>query len=144
MTLATKAYGTIEVAQEQRIRFPSGLYGFDSHTDYVLMDSPQPPFYWLQSEHDVSVAFILINPYIVRPDYVLDIPAEDLRELGNPSEEDILVFSIITIPVSGEITVNLQGPLVVNRVQRVGKQSISLDARWNTKHSIAHEMARNR
>ncbi len=144
MTVATKAYGTIEVAEEQRIRFPSGLYGFDSHTNFVLMDSAQPPLYWLQSEHDVSVAFILINPYVVRPDYVLDIPPEDLDELGNPSEDDILVFSIITIPASGEITANLQGPLVLNRARRIGKQSISLDSRWNTKHSIANEMARNR
>jgi flagellar assembly factor FliW len=144
MTVETKAYGTIEVADEQRLHFPSGLYGFESYTDFVMLDAEHEPLYWLQSIESVDIAFILINPYILRSDYVLDIPAEDLVELGNPAEKDVLVFSIVTIPVEGDVTANLQGPLVINRKQRIGKQSISLDSRWKTKHSIVAEMSRER
>ena len=92
----------------------------------------------------MDIAFILINPYILRPDYVLDIPAEDLVEIGSPDEPDVLVFSIVTIPPEGDVTANLQGPLVINRKKRLGKQSISLDTRWQTKHSIVAEMSRER
>lgn len=144
MTLDTKPYGTIDVAEEQRISFPSGLYGFETHTDFVILDAEHEPLYWLQSTHTADIAFILINPYILRPDYVLDIPAEDLMEIGSPEEPDVLVFSIVTIPPEGDVTANLQGPLVINRKKRLGKQSISLDSRWQTKHSIVAEMSRER
>ncbi len=142
MTIDTKAYGPVELSEKQLIQFPAGLYGFEQHSEFALLDAHKPPFYWLQSTRDREVAFILINPYLFRPDYVLDIPQEDVDELGGPGEEDILVFAIVTIPAEGEVTANLQGPLVINRRQRTGKQSISLDQRWQTKHSIAAELSR--
>ena len=142
MTIETKAYGRMELSEKQLVHFPSGLYGFEEHTEYALLDAHRPPFYWLQSTREREVAFILINPYLFRSDYVLDIPSEDLKEIGSPDEDDILVFSIVSIPPEGEVTANLQGPLVINRRQRIGKQSISLDARWKTKHSIAAELSR--
>ena len=143
MIIDSKAYGPVEVAEKQLVRFPDGLYGFERHTEFGLLDAHRPPFYWLQSTQDREVAFILINPYLFRPDYVLDIAADDLEEIGSPGEDDILVFAILTIPAAGEATANLQGPLVINRSRRIGKQSISLDARWTTKHAIASEMTRS-
>lgn len=144
MEVATKAYGRIEVDDRQLIRFPSGLYGFETNCDWVLLDARKRPFYWLQSMDDARIAFVLINPYLFRQDYVLNIPDEDLVEVESPAEEDILVFAIVTIPEDySEITANLQGPLVINRKARIGKQSISLDPRWETKHPIVREMARN-
>jgi flagellar assembly factor FliW len=144
MEVATKAYGRIEVDERQQLRFPVGLYGFEDYRDWVLLDAQQPPFYWLQSLDDAQIAFVLINPYLFRPDYVLNIPDEDLGAIDDPEQEDILVFAIVTIPENyTEITANLQGPLIVNRSARIGKQCISLDQRWETKHPIVREMARN-
>ncbi|NBC30634.1 MAG: flagellar assembly protein FliW [Spirochaetes bacterium] len=144
MEVDTKAYGRIEVDERQHLTFPRGLYGFEEYADWVLLDARQRPFYWLQSTGDARVAFILINPYLFRHDYVLNIPEEDLVEIGSPDENDVLVFAVVTIPEDqAEITANLQGPLVVNRKARIGKQSISLDPRWETKHPIVREMARN-
>lgn len=144
MEVATKAYGRIEVDDRQLINFPSGLYGFETKHEWVLLDARKRPFYWLQSMEDARVAFVLINPYLFRQDYVLNIPDDDFVEIGEPAEEDVLVFAIVTIPEDySEITANLQGPLVINRKARIGKQSISLDPRWETKHPIVREMARN-
>ncbi len=144
MEVATKAYGRIDVDERQQLRFPVGLYGFEEHRDWVLLDAQQPPFYWLQSLDDVQIAFVLINPYLFRPDYVLNVPDEDLAEINDPDQNDVLVFAIVTIPEDyAEITANLQGPLIINRKARIGKQSISLDQRWETKHPIVREMARN-
>ena len=144
MVVDTKAYGRIEVDERQHLTFPRGLYGFEEYVDWVLLDARQRPFYWLQSTSDARVAFILINPYLFRQDYVLNIPEEDLEGIGSPDENDVLVFAVVTIPEDqAEITANLQGPLVVNRKARIGTQSISLDPRWETKHPIVREMARN-
>jgi len=143
MKIQTKAYGLIEIDEKQRIAFPSGLYGFEQYHDYALIDAHQPPFYWLQSLDDPQTAFVLINPYVFRPDYVLEVPDGDLEEIGSPPEEDLLVFAIVTIPEDNtEITANLQGPIIINRKSRYGKQAITLNQAWQTKHVIVSELAR--
>jgi flagellar assembly factor FliW len=138
----TKAYGTIEVETRQKIVFPQGLFGFEDLRDYVLLDAEQSPFYWLQSMDKEQVAFVLINPFLIRPDYELSIGGEDLADIGIDAPEQALVFTIVTIPADGSpMTVNLQGPLTINRDTRKGKQAILNDSRWKTKHDIMAELA---
>ncbi|MFP3960270.1 MAG: flagellar assembly protein FliW, partial [Spirochaetaceae bacterium] len=120
-TIETKAYGSVSVSEKQLMDFPDGLYGFEQYRKYALLDAHRRPFYWLQSLDEVAVAFVLINPYVFRPDFVLDISDDDYEKIGSPKEEDVLVFAVVTIPAEGGgITANLQGPLVINRVRRVG------------------------
>ncbi len=140
MQINTKPFGSIMVEERQIITFPSGIFGFEQHTRFALLDASQAPFYWLQSVHAVNPAFLLINPYLFRPDYLLEIPDTDYEELGRPPQEEILVFAIVTVPERPEeLTANLQGPLVINRKQRIAKQSIHRDGRWHTKHRILEE-----
>jgi flagellar assembly factor FliW len=142
MKVATKAYGLIDVDERQRITFPHGLLGFENLKDYVLLDAERQPFYWLQSMDVERVAFILVNPFLFRPDYELDIDDEELRDIGIDKAEDALIFSIVTIPADGSpMTANLQGPLVINREARLARQSILTDQRWKTKHDIMAELA---
>lgn len=141
MTIESKPFGRIDIDERQLVAFPRGLYGFEHLREFALLDSTRPPFFWLQSLEEREVAFVLINPYVVRPDYVLEIPDEDLEQIGRPDPEKILVFAIVTIPSTGdEITCNLQGPLVINRTDRLGHQSISLHQSYHTKHLILEEM----
>jgi len=139
--LATKAYGQIEVDEHQRITFPHGLFGFESFKEYVLLDSERPPFYWLQSMDVEQIAFILINPFLFRPDYEMNIDNEELIPVEITDPEKALIFSIVTIPHDGSpLTANLQGPLVINRDNRMGIQAVLTDSRWKTKHDIIAEM----
>jgi len=138
----TKPYGSIEVDERQKIFFPYGILGFESLKDYVLLDARQQPFYWLQSLDVVEIAFVLINPRIFRPDYRLEVEKEELKEIGIESEEDILDFAIVTIPEnSSDMTANLQGPIIINKKTRVGRQSISLNPEWRVRHKILDELA---
>ncbi|GHV88605.1 flagellar assembly factor FliW [Spirochaetia bacterium] len=142
MKASTKAYGVIDVDERQKIVFPAGLFGFEALKDYILLDADRQPFYWLQSMDVEQAAFILVNPFLFRPDYELDINDEDMRAIGISSPEKALVFSIVTIPPDGSpMTANLQGPLIINRELRIGKQAILTDARWKTRHDIMEEMA---
>ena len=142
MKVATKAYGLIEVDERQKIVFPQGLLGFEGLKDYILLDAERQPFYWLQSTDVEQVAFILVNPFLFRPDYEVNISNEELAEIGIRSPEKALIFSIVTIPPNeGPMTANLQGPLVINRDNRTGKQAVLSDARWKTKHDIMAELA---
>ena len=144
MKIATKAYGRIEVDERQKIFFPQGLFGFEKLHDYLILDSERQPFYWLQSMDLEQVAFVLVSPFLFRPDYELNISNEELAEIGIHSPENALIFSIVTIPSDGSpLTANLQGPLIINRDTRTGKQAVLADARWKTKHDIVAEMAGN-
>jgi flagellar assembly factor FliW len=139
--VATKAYGLIEVDERQKITFSAGLFGFESCREYALLDAERQPFYWLQSLDVEQVAFILVNPFLFRPDYELDINDEDLKEIGILSPEKALIFSIVTIPGDGGgMTANLQGPLIINRDTRCGRQAVLTDPRWKTKHDIMEEL----
>ena len=141
MRIDTKAYGLIEVDERQKIVFPEGLYGFEEYNNYVLLDAEHQPFYWLQSTDNREIAFVLINPFLFRPDYEVNITNDEMEEIGITSPEKALIFAIVTIPPDGgPMTANLQGPLVVNRVNMTGKQAILADNRWRTRHDIVAEL----
>ena len=142
MKVATKVYGLIDVNERRRITFPSGLLGFESFREYVLLDAERQPFYWLQSLDVEQVAFVLINPFIFRPDYEMNIDNEELLPIAISDPGKALIFSIITIPPDGSpMTANLQGPLVINRDNRLGIQAVLTDSRWKTKHDIIAELS---
>ena len=141
MKVLSKAFGPVEVNERQRLSFPTGLYGFESFKEYALLDAEQEPFYWLQSLDVEQVAFVLINPFIFRPDYEMNIDNEELLPIGITDPGKAVIFSIVTIPVdNGPITANLQGPLVINRDNRLGIQAVLTDSRWRTKHDIIVEI----
>jgi flagellar assembly factor FliW len=140
--VATKAYGPVDVDERQKINFPQGLFGFESCRDYVLLDAEKAPFYWLQSVDSVQTAFILINPFLFRPDYEVNISNEELSDIGIKGPEKALIFAIVTIPADGSpMTANLQGPLVINRDTHAAKQVILADPRWKTRHDILAEIS---
>ena len=141
MKVITKAYGPVEVNEHQRITFPSGLFGFESYKEYVLLDAEQQPFFWLQSLDVEQIAFVLINPFIFRPDYEMNIDNEELLPIGITDPGKAVIFSIVTIPSDNNpMTANLQGPLVINRDSRLGIQAVLTDSRWKTKHDILAEL----
>jgi flagellar assembly factor FliW len=139
--VATKPYGLIEVDERQKIHFPKGLFGFEGIKDYLLLDADRQPFYWLQAREVEQLAFILINPFLFRPDYELNIDDEELKAVGITSVDKALVFSIVTMLSGSPMTANLQGPLVINRDTHIGLQAILSDSRWKTKHDVMAELA---
>ncbi|MDR2608463.1 MAG: flagellar assembly protein FliW [Treponema sp.] len=141
MKVATKPYGLIEVDERQKIHFPKGLFGFEGIKDYLLLDADRQPFYWLQAQEVEQLAFILINPFLFRPDYELNIDDEELKAIGITSVDKALVFSIVTMLSGSPMTANLQGPLVINRDTHIGLQAILSDSRWKTKHDVMAELA---
>lgn len=141
MTVETRPFGTIDVDDRQRISFPYGLFGFESLRDFVLLDSNQAPFYWLQSIEEPGIAFVLIEPSVFRPDYTLEIPRSEREEIGLDDDEAALVFAIVTIPEEqSRMTANLQGPIIINRRSKVGRQSISTNPLWCVRHYILDEL----
>jgi flagellar assembly factor FliW len=142
MRITTKAYGQADIDERQILNFPRGLLGFEQFQRYALLNASQQPFYWLQSVDMVDIAFILIDPHIFRPDYSAEPSEGDLADLELESQADLLVFAVVTIPESQlKMTANLQGPVLVNRKKRIGRQIVSLNPNWRTRHPILEELA---
>jgi len=141
MKVDTKVYGIIDVDEKQKIKIPQGLFGFEDYKEYVLLDDvEQGPFFWLQSIEDKEIAFILIDPFLFRKDYEANITNDELAEIGITSQENILIFTIVTIPQDGSsMTANLQGPIIINKKNMTGMQAILSDSKWKTKHDIIAE-----
>ena len=144
MELETKPFGKMDINEHQMINFPKGILGFEHITEYALLNANQWPFYWLQAVEVPDLAFILVDPRTFRFDYTVDINENDYSEIGlKPEDKDnILIFAIVTIPEDQKkMSANLQGPIIINREKRVGRQFISLNPKWKTRHLIIEELS---
>ena len=141
MKVDTKAFGLVELDEKQKVKIPLGLFGFEDYTEYVLLDAEHEPFFWLQSIDEKEIAFVIINPFLFRKDYEANVTNEELAEIGIKSAENALVFVIVTIPQDGgNMTANLQGPIIINKESMTAMQAILPDPKWKTKHDIIAEM----
>ena len=143
----TKSFGEIEVDEIQIIDFPQGILGFDFIKKFVIMDTEDEgsPFKWMQAFDEKDLAFVIIRPLDFMEEYELVISQNDLDEVKCESIDELITFSIVTIPENPkEMTANLQGPIIINPAKRIGKQAISLSDRYTVRHNILDEMARSR
>lgn len=142
MELQTKAMGTVSIVERQIIELPNGFYGFEPFKRFALLDAPQKPFIWIQSLDKKDLAFLALDPFLFREDYEIDIDDSLLKPLSIASPSDVLVFALVTVPSDGSpITANLQGPLIINRVNNLAMQVILSDPKWKTKHDLVAETA---
>ena len=120
---------TVAVGKENIIHLPLGLLGFEPIKKYLLLSNPDDaPFSWLQVLEDPNLSFLVISPFEVLPEYEMDLPQEDVDFLKLFSPKDALVLNIVTLRSGGQATVNLKGPVVLNRRTLMGKQVVLTNA----------------
>jgi flagellar assembly factor FliW len=143
MIVQSKAFGPVEISDKQRIIFKEGIFGFEDIHQFVLLDTDfGSPFYWLQSEEIKEIAFLIIDPKMIVSDYELDVSKEEIEEIDTDTKEDLLIFSIVTINENPEkTTVNLLGPLVINRKTRMAKQVISNNDKYTVRFPLIQKKA---
>ena len=119
----------VTVTTESIITLPLGLLGFESFKRYVLLsNADEAPFLWLQVLDDPALAFLAISPLVVAPGYQPELSEEDVAFLDLRQPHDALIFNIVTLRGPGQATVNLKGPVVLNRHSLKGKQVVPLNA----------------
>jgi len=114
-----------ETRETKVIHLPRGLMGFEHIDQYELIEDPaEAPFRWLQAVNDPSFAFLVLSPFEVLPDYQPDIDPQDAEYLELTSPLDALILNIVTLRSNGRATINLKGPVIVNRYSLRGKQVV--------------------
>jgi flagellar assembly factor FliW len=127
-----------EMATASEVRLPMGLLGFEQLTNYLLVANPgEEPFLWLQVKGDGPLAFVVVNPFLVAPDYQPDLPQADVDFLDIQDPDDVVLLNIVTLHPAGRATVNLKGPIVINRQSLVGKQVVLANA---SEYAIEHPL----
>ncbi|HUD49601.1 MAG TPA: flagellar assembly protein FliW [Candidatus Baltobacteraceae bacterium] len=120
------------------IRFPYGLLGFERVKNYVLLSRRhEEPFSWLQMLDEARHAFLVVSPFLVLGEYEPRITEEDVKFLELTVPTDALLVNIVTLRGNGRATINLKGPVVINRLTMVGKQIIPDNA---TQYSLNHPL----
>ena len=113
--------------KEADIELPAGLMGFTEVKNLELIHNTEElPFRWLRSVEDRSIAFVVVQPDGLIPGYELELSDEDAAEIGITDPEEALILNIVTLRNGRpeEATVNLIGPIVVNRETGIGRQVV--------------------
>jgi len=135
--LNTKYFGKMEYDQETIFTFEEGIPGFANLHQFIAISEKDSVFTYLQSVEREDICFVMINPFTVFEDYDIEISEETISKLSINQVQDIMIYSILTIPENvNEITANLRAPIVLNLASKKGVQEIINNEKYTTKHKI--------
>ena len=139
MELETIRFGKIDYSKNDIILMVKGLLGFEEFKRFIFVSPPeQDPFRWLQSIDDPQLAFLVIEPAEVKPDYKIEISAKDLLLLEAKIKNDLETYLLVAIP-RGKVealTVNLQAPIIINQSKMCAVQLIISENNYITRYPI--------
>ena len=112
------------------LSLPHGLIGFTEYTCAEILYAPDHlPFLWLKLTNPATsenIHFIVIEPAGHIPGYEPELFDEDAAGMDITDPGEVMILNIVAMksqqPV--EATVNLVGPIVVNRRTRIGRQLV--------------------
>lgn len=143
MNIKTSYFGEVEIDEKDILNFPKGILAFEEFNKFVIINSTEEelPFSWLQSIDEKDVAFIMIDPFLFKKDYEVDLSDKVIEELDIESESDVAIYTFLVIPEQvDQMTANLTGPIVININKNLGKQVVLEDKRYHTRHKIIDEV----
>lgn len=126
MFIETRRFGRTEIAENSIIEFAKGILGFEEIKRFaIVLSQASEPIQWLQAIDDPMVSLPIINPFLVAPDYEIDLDDEDLNSIGRPTIEDILIVSVVVLPEDiTKMTINLSAPIIINMKSMQGRQIV--------------------
>jgi flagellar assembly factor FliW len=132
-------FGT-DTASANELILPQGIIGFPEHRRAELLFSEEHlPFIWMRLHGPDTLHFVVVEPGGVIRGYEPELFDEDAAQLGITDPADAMVLNIVTLGKGGpgDATVNLIGPVIVNRRTRVGRQRvISNHSRYSARHPL--------
>lgn len=129
MKINTRIFGEVEVSDDKIITFANGILGFPEMKRFTLLHDEEKGtgvgIRFLQSVEEPGFAMPVMDPLAVKPDYDPEVDDELLANAGNLNDENILVLVTVTVPSDlTQMSVNLQGPIIINVEERKACQLI--------------------
>ena len=141
MQINTNRFGEIEVDEEKVITFENGIIGFPQLQHFMLIhdekEGNEAVIRFLQSIEEPGFAMPVMDPFMVKPDYNPEVDDELLASAGNLTDDNTLVLVTLTVPSDlTRMSVNLQGPFVINVEERKACQIIVEGGQYPVKFPI--------
>jgi flagellar assembly factor FliW len=122
------------------ITFPAGLPGFpQAHRfDLAPWGPAGSPFLLLSSTEEPDVGFVVVPPWVFYPEYEFELDTGTAERLALTASEDAVVFVVVTLRERPEdSTLNLLGPIVVNRHSHEAAQVVLPSAGYSVRAPLA-------
>lgn len=116
VSVTSRRFGTLELAENELIEFPEGLVGLGGSRYVVVSTDTGSPFRWLQSADDPDLALPVTDPWKFFGDYALELSDEATDAAGLPQDgSDVEVW--VTVRAAGSLedfSANLKAPIVIH------------------------------
>ncbi|MBZ0312884.1 MULTISPECIES: flagellar assembly protein FliW [Clostridium] len=141
MELISKIHGKINYDEKNVITFNKGIPGFSDLKKFVIVDlEGYEPFKLLHSLENFEIALIVTSPYEFYDNYEIDLKEETINNLKIKEASEVKILSTITLNSDvKKITINLQGPIVINTSNKLGEQIILDDSKYKVKTPLVKE-----
>ena len=140
MLVKTKFFGEVDLPEEKIITLDRGLIGLADYKRYTILydcEKEDANICWFQSVEEPGLAFPVIDPLIVKEDYNPVVEDELLKELGEITEENIVILLPLTVPQDAvQMTANLKAPVIINADTRKGAQVVVENEEYEIKYKI--------
>jgi flagellar assembly factor FliW len=130
MLFETRALGKIEIDAALQFYFPEGIFAFENYRRFALLPTKSgSTFHWLQSLEESQLAFLIMRISDIVPDYQPRVVRDFLALIEAADLSSTEAWGIITVPAGKpeQMTINLQGPVLINRARKLGAQFVSED-----------------
>lgn len=144
MKIKTTRFGTITIEEEKIITMPFGMLGFPDVKRFVILQHKEnSPFFWYQSVDDPMLAFVIMSPFLFKPDYKVDLE-NVLKEISWNEEEkqnNLELYVVVNIPKGApdKMTANLIGPILINNKIYQAVQIVISDSHYTHKFPLVRE-----
>lgn len=138
MKIETTRFGIMDIPEDQIVTLKGGLLGFSECTRFALVpEVTDSPFQWLQSLDMPSLALAVADPAKIPLDYHFSLEDSAVQDLGSIQLEDFHVFVVVTGgDTLQDFTVNLLGPILINKNTRLGRQIVLTDSTYRSDHPL--------
>lgn len=141
MKIKTKFFGEIEISDDKIITFKKGIIGFPELKRFALLHDEErgveAGIRFLQSIEEPGFAMTVMNPLAVKPDYDPEVEDSLLADVGTITAENLLVLVTVSIPGDlKKMSVNLQGPIIINAEEHKGCQIIVENSAYPVKFPV--------
>ncbi|MBP5223688.1 MAG: flagellar assembly protein FliW [Lachnospiraceae bacterium] len=141
MKINTRVFGEVDIEDEKIITFDKGIIGFPELKRFTLIYDEEKGsnvgIRFLQSVEEPGFAMPVMDPLLVKNGYNPSVNDELLTSLGNLTEDNVLVLVTVTIPSDlTKMSVNLQGPFVINTEEKKACQLILEGGDYPVKYPI--------
>jgi flagellar assembly factor FliW len=136
--IVTKFHGVKKFAEEEIIKFPKGIPGFESFEKFILFPLEENDvFSVLHSIEDESIGLVVASPFDLKKDYEIKLEDSLLERLNIKEEAEVILLNVVTVNSKVEdITVNLKAPIVINIKAGLGEQIILDRDDYKIKHPL--------